>query len=119
MVSVALFIWTKPVVHLFNNDPVLEATAVEFIRISLVGFIGIGFLFVLMSAVQSAGDTIPAMIINIVTIWGITMPLAYFLPRYTDWGVDSIRWAMAASAVVAALAFVIYFRLGRWKKHRV
>ena len=119
VLCVSLFIWAKPVVHLFNDDPALEASAVVFIRISLVGFLAIGFVFVLMSSIQAAGDTVPAMIINIAGIWGISMPLAYFLPRYTDWGVDSIRWALAASIIATAVALVIYFRIGRWKKRKV
>jgi Na+-driven multidrug efflux pump len=78
-----------------------------------------GFSFVLMNALQGAGDTVPTMIISIVTTWLITIPLAYFLPKFTDWGAYSIRWAMSLSMVVAAIANPIYFRTGKWKLKKV
>jgi putative MATE family efflux protein len=118
-VSLALFIWTGPVIRLFNSDPAMDATATQFIHIAVVGWVFTGFNFVLMSTLQGAGDTIPTMIISIVTTWLITMPLAFFLSRYTSWGVVTIRWAMTASVITGALANIIYFRTGKWKTRRV
>jgi putative MATE family efflux protein len=118
-VSLALFIWAGSVIRLFNSDPAMDATAIQFIHIAVVGWVFTGFNFVLMSTLQGAGDTIPTMIISIVTTWLITMPLAYSLSRYTSWGVVTIRWAMTASVIVGALANIIYFRTGKWKTRRV
>jgi Na+-driven multidrug efflux pump len=61
----------------------------------------------------------PTMIISIITTWVITLPLAYFLPKYTDSGVMGIRWAMSLSPVAAGIANIIYFRTGKWKTRRV
>jgi Na+-driven multidrug efflux pump len=62
---------------------------------------------------------VPPMIISLIMTWGITMPLAYFLPQTTDLGVNGIRWAMVAGMVSGAVAFLLYFRTGRWKRKRV
>jgi putative MATE family efflux protein len=118
-VSLVMFIWTGQVVRLFNNDPAMDATATQFIHIAVAGWALMGFMFVLMNCLQSAGDTLPTMFISIITTWVITIPLAYFLPRYTGWGVIGIRWAMTTSAIVGALANLIYFRTGRWKTRKV
>jgi putative MATE family efflux protein len=117
--SLAMFIWTGPVIRLFNNDLAMDAIATQFVHIAVVGWAFMGFMFVLMNSLQGAGDTVPTLIINIIATWVITIPLAYFLPKYTSWGVISIRWAMTASVVVGALANVIYFRMGKWKTRRV
>jgi len=119
VMSVVVFIWTAPVIRIFNNDPLLVTTGTQFIHIAIAGWGFMGFMFVLMSSLQSAGDTIPTMVINILTTWLVTMPLAYFLPRYTSWGVLGIRWAMSASIIVGAILNIIYFRTGRWKTRRV
>jgi putative MATE family efflux protein len=119
IVCLALFIWTIPVVRIFNSDPIMDETARQFIHIAIIGWSVIGFNFVLMQALQGAGDTVPTMIISIVTTWLITMPLAYFLPKVTDWGFIGICWAMALSVVAGAVANVIYFRTGKWKIRRV
>jgi putative MATE family efflux protein len=117
--SLVMFIWTGPVIRLFNNDPAMNATATQFIHIAVFGWILMGFMFVLMNSLQGAGDTLPTMFISIITTWVITIPLAYFLPRYTSWGAIGIRWAMTASIIVGALANIVYFQTGRWKTRRV
>jgi Na+-driven multidrug efflux pump len=116
--SLAMVIWTRPVIRLFNTDLAMDAIAIQFIQIAVVGWLLMGFQFVLMSCLQGAGDTLPTMIINIVTTWVITIPLAYYLPKYTSFGAVGIRWAMTASMIVGAMANVIYFRNGRWKRLR-
>ncbi|MDD5288643.1 MAG: MATE family efflux transporter [Dehalococcoidales bacterium] len=119
LASVALFIWTGPAIRIFNSEPDMVAMGGEFLRIALVGYLAVGFMFVLMNCLQGAGDTVPMMIISIITTWLITIPLAYYLPKYTDWGVYGIRWAMTASMLVAGVANIIYFRTGKWKTRRV
>lgn len=119
LVAGAMFIWTGPVIRIFNTDPSMDAVAIQFIHIAVFGWVVIGFMFVLMNALQGAGDTIPTMIISIVTTWGITMPFAYILSKHTSYGAIGIRWALTASTIVGATANVIYFRMGKWKTRRV
>lgn len=119
IVCLCLFIWTTPVIRIFNSDPVMDATASRFIHIAIAGWSVMGFNFILMNALQGAGDTMPTMIISIVTTWLITIPLAYFLPKITGWGFIGICWAMALSMIAGSIANVVYFRMGRWKTRRV
>lgn len=118
-VAVAMSIWTLPVIRIFNSDPAMNATAIQFIRIAAVGWALMGFQFVLMNCLQGAGDTLPPMIISVFTTWAITIPLAYFLPIHTSWGATGIRWAMTASVLVGAAVNVVYFRTRRWQTRRV
>jgi putative MATE family efflux protein len=119
LVSAVMFAWTIGVIRVFNTDPSMDAVAVQFIHIAVYGWAVMGFMFVLMNALQGAGDTWPTMIISIVTAWGITIPLGLLLPRYTSFGAVGIRWAITASTLAGAVANVIYFRTGRWKTRRV
>jgi Na+-driven multidrug efflux pump len=114
-----MLIWTVPVVHIFSSDPGLESVAIQYIRIAMVGWVMMGFMFALMNCLQSAGDTVATMIISVVDTWLVTILLAYLLPKYTNLGVLGVRWAMAASVVVGGIAMLIYFRTGRWKTRRV
>lgn len=117
--ALALLIWTAPVIGIFNSEPDLVKTAGDFLHISLIGLIFMPFMMVLMNVLQSAGDTVPTMIISIVTTWAVTIPLAYFLPNHTGMGVLGIRWAMVVSAAAGGVANLIYFRTGKWKTRRV
>lgn len=119
IVAAAMLVWSRSVVRIFSNDPAMDATAMQFIQIAAVGWAVMGFQFVLMNCLQGAGDTVPTMIISIITTWLITIPGAYLLPKYTDWGAVGIRWAMTASVIVGAAANIVYFRTGKWKTRRV
>ena len=117
--SVAILLWPEGLVRIFNSDPVLVATASTFLRIAVAGYALIGLMAVFMQALSGAGDTMPTMIIGILTVWLVTLPIAYFLSTETDLGVLGVRWGMSAGMIFAALIYTVYFRLGRWKKKRV
>ena len=117
--SVALFIWAQPVVRIFNTDPELVGMAANFLKIQLVSYMMNGLMIVMMSVMNSMGDTVTAMYIDIVTMWGIRVPLAVILPKITTLGVYGVRWALVADTLSSAIVFIIYFRLGRWKKKKV
>jgi Na+-driven multidrug efflux pump len=76
-------------------------------------------MIVLMNCLNSVGDTLVSLIIDLVTMWGVRVPLAYFLPRITTLGVYGVRWALVADTVSSAIVFVLYFRAGLWKRKKV
>lgn len=117
--ALAVFIWTEPIIRIFNSEPAMIKTATEFLHIALLGYVMMGPMMVLMNTLQGAGDTVPTMIISIVSTWVLTIPLAYLLPEYMGWGVISIRWVMAGSNIATGLANIIYFQTGKWKTRRV
>jgi Na+-driven multidrug efflux pump len=59
------------------------------------------------------------MVVSLITGWLIQLPLAYFLPRVGDLGVYGIRWAIVVPTVFGAIAYTVYFRMGRWKRKEV
>ena len=85
----------------------------------MVGYLGLGFFIALMQSLSGAGDTMPTMIVSLVTMWLVTMPMAYFLPRVTDLGAFGVRWAMASAMVIQAFFYTVYFRSGRWKRKAI
>jgi len=117
--SAAILLWAEEVIHIFTNDPDLVEIASVFLRIATAGFIVAGLVTVLQQSISGAGDTMPPMIIGLLTVWAVQLPLAYFLPQATTLGVYGVRWAIVAGMVMGAVAYVIYFRVGRWKRKRV
>jgi putative MATE family efflux protein len=117
--GVIILIWAEPIVGLFNNDPALVAIGASFLRIATLGYLVMGINFALTSCISGAGDTLPNMLINIGMIWLVQIPLTYVLSHYTSLSYYGIRWAMVISTFVAAIAYFIYFRTGRWKHKKV
>jgi len=70
-------LWAENIVHIFNADPGLVAQASDFLRIAVAGYIVMGFMAVLMQSLSGAGDTVLTMVIGMLTVWTVTLPLAY------------------------------------------
>ena len=90
-----------------------------FLKIAILGFPGISIVYVLQSSISGAGDTMPPMLINLAMLWVVQLPLAFLLSRYTYLGVYGVRWAIVIGIVIGAIAFIIYFWGGRWKRKKV
>ena len=117
--SAAVFFWAENIVRIFNSEPDLVAMTSMFLRIATAGYIFLGVGTVLMQSLSGAGDTVPPMVFGIIAAWGVTVPLAYFLPGIGDIGVNGVRWALVSGFVAQAILSITYFRLGRWKRKKV
>jgi putative MATE family efflux protein len=117
--SVVVWLWADYIVRVFNAEPGLIDMASKFLRIQTVSYMCNGLMMVMMNVMNSVGDTLIAFIIDLVTMWGIRVPLAVLLPHVANLGVYGVRWALVADTVSSAIIFIIYFRSGRWKKKKI
>ncbi|MBI4283752.1 MAG: MATE family efflux transporter [Chloroflexi bacterium] len=117
--SLAVFLWAENIIHIFNSDPELVKLASIFLRIAVASYILMGINASLQQSITGAGDTFVPMIIMLLNMWLVQVPLAFFLPQVTGLGVLGVRWAIVAGTAAAAIAYVIYFKLGRWKYKKV
>ncbi len=116
--TIVIFFWAENIVRIFNSEPSLVQTGATFLRIASSSYLVLAFYAVFQYCISGAGDTVPPMILSVIGTWLIQLPLAYFLPKITDWGVYGVRWAMAINAIILAVSFLFYFISGRWK-HKV
>jgi putative MATE family efflux protein len=117
--TVAILLWAESIVRVFSSESDIVAITSTFLRIAAVGYLVMGPFSIFMNTLTGVGDTLPPLLITLLTFWLVNMPLAYYLPRVTDLGVDGIRWAMVVRTLVLAVAFTIYFKLGIWKRKKV
>jgi putative MATE family efflux protein len=117
--ALCLILWAEYITGIFTSDPELITLSSHFMRIACINYAILSFNIVLSQCVNGAGDTLIPMTISIVTTWAIQVPLAIVLAQNAALGVFGVRWAMAVGAIVAALAYTIYFIMGRWKRKRL
>ena len=117
--TIVVLIWAGYIVKLFNAEPDLVIMAGNFLKIQTVSYMFNGLMMVMMSVMNSVGDTLIAFIVDLVTMWGIRVPLAVVLPHVANLQVYGIRWALVADTVSSAFIFIIYFKSGRWKHRKV
>ena len=112
-------LWAENIIRVFSSNPDLIKLAGAFIRIAALGYLLSGITATLQQCISGAGDTFMPMAIMLVNMWLVQVPLAYLLPRVSGLGVYGVRWAVVAGAATAAAAYIIYFRMGKWKLKRV
>jgi Na+-driven multidrug efflux pump len=117
--AIAISIWARQIISIFNTDPQMVETGANFLRIAAAGYIMLGLINIFSSNISGAGDTLPPMIISLGMLWIIMIPLAVVLSRYTPLEVYGVRWSIVISFVVGAVAYLVYFLSGRWKRKKV
>jgi putative MATE family efflux protein len=120
VISIIIWLWIKDILRIFTSDPALIQTTATFLRIQIVSYLVWGLVVALSMVLNGVGDTMIPMLANLVTMWGVQMSLAYFLPRLVP-GLDvyGVRWAIVAGIGVRAIIYPLYFRSGRWKRKKV
>ena len=117
--SVVVWFWAENLVSIFNAEPSLLEVAGTFLRIQIAGYVLWGMVIALSMSLNGLGDTVITMLTNLSTMWGVTVTLAYFLPRVPGLGVYGVRWAMVAGIAMRAVIYSVYFKGGRWKHKKV
>jgi Na+-driven multidrug efflux pump len=117
--SVIIWFWVEYILRIFNSESALVGTAATFLRIEIASYLVWGSVITFTMVLNGVGDTLIPMVTNILTVWGVQIPLAYFLPGATGLGVYGVRWAMVAGIVGRAIIYPTYFRTGRWKRKKV
>ena len=121
MVLVVILLWFygQYVAGVFTVEPPLIDLCNTYIRIQLVSYLVFSLVMIIWQTLNLVGDTLLAMVVSLVTNWGIGLPLAIFLPKMTNLGVKGIWWAMISVMVIRALVYTVYFITGRWVKKRI
>jgi Na+-driven multidrug efflux pump len=117
--SVVIWFWAEKVVGVFNAEPSLVEIASTFLRIEIVSYMVFGVVVVLTQCLNGVGDTMIPMVTTLVTMWGVQVPLAYFLSRTTNLGVYGVRWGIVTAIAGRAVIYATYFKMGRWKRKQV
>jgi putative MATE family efflux protein len=114
-----LVLFARPLVSVF--DATLEVVEIGLACLHLVGpsMVASGVGVVLARAFDGAGNTKPAMAINLLTLWGLEVPIAFALSRCLGMGVNGVWWGRSIANVANGLLFALWFRWGRWKQRDV
>jgi Na+-driven multidrug efflux pump len=98
----------------------LQNSAVEAINIGIAGskILALPYFFMILlimfdSLYNGVGDNFTAMIITIVSIWGIRIPLISYVSEI--YGVNGLWVALGLSYILSGILSFGYYKTGRWK----
>jgi len=111
--------FTRPLIAIFDPTPEVVDLGSQCLRIVAPSLIFSAVGVVLARGFDGAGNTVPAMFVNLLTLWGMEVPLSYGLSQWTGMGVTGVWVGRALANVANGLLFALWFRLGRWKRKKV
>ena len=119
-VFVAVFLaFTRPLITIFDSTPEVVDIGSQCLRIVAPSLVFSAAGVVLARGFDGAGNTVPAMFVNLLTLWGMEVPLSYGLSQWTGLGVTGVWVGRAVANMANGLFFALWFRLGRWKRKKV
>jgi putative MATE family efflux protein len=116
--SIVVYFLRDSLVRIFLDDPEVIALGAQMFAITAMAFPFMGILQVIIGTYQGSGHTIYSMFFSLFRLWGIRIPLVYFLGFTLAMGADGVWWAMFISNLGASVLSMAFFLSGNWK-HRV
>ncbi|CEA00887.1 putative transporter-like membrane protein [Pseudomonas saudimassiliensis] len=112
-----LFIWAEPLISLFIQDEASVAFGTSYLKTIAFFYPFIGLNFVFNSVVRGAGAMVQVLALNIISLWVLRVPLAYWATSvYGDTGV---ALGIGLSFMLSAGFSFAYYRWGRWRAKRL
>jgi len=110
-----VFLLRIPLFNLFiPNRSDIISEGIHFLTIFSIGIPFFGLIAAVMALFRGSGHNLQPMIIDIVRLWGLRIPLAYFLGN--QFGSTGIWWGMAFSNIIIAVIALLFYFQGEWQK---
>lgn len=120
VISILFIAFAPQIIGIFSKgDPEILAYGTQSLRYISVGYIFYAYGMVIPQAFNGAGDTMTPTLLNLFGFWFFQIPLAYILAIVFKMGPTGVFLAIPISETALAIAGILLFRRGRWKKVRI
>jgi len=117
--ALLLFIFAPQIINIFDSTPQVVEIGTQCLRIVAPSLIASALGIVIGRGFDGAGDTVPAMVVNLFTLWGLEITLSYGFAHWVGLGVLGVWWGRAIANLGNGLLLAFWFKLGRWKRKKV
>lgn len=98
-----------------QDQEILDMAAKLFL-ISLIMEPGRTFNIITISSLRATGDAVFPLIMALISMWGIAIPMAWYLGLHLEWGLVGIWIAFTCDEWVRGLSMLWRWRSRRWQK---
>jgi MATE family, multidrug efflux pump len=89
--------------RIFTAERLILMIGSAYLRIDVLTFPTMAITMIVSRILQGMGFGLPGFVINVIRIFGLAVPLAYFFVFVLGYGFLSIAWAMVAGGVTASI----------------
>lgn len=115
LLAVAAAINGRSIISLFTTDADIIDQVAQLFLVSLLLEPGRTFNLVVINALRATGDARFPLLMGLISMWGIAVPLSYFLGIMQGYGLVGIWLALACDEWVRGLAMYWRWRSRRWQ----
>jgi putative MATE family efflux protein len=115
-VTVVFLLFARPLLGFFTSDPLVLENGIRCLQIVSLGYVFYAYGMVVSQSFNGAGDTKTPTIVNFFGFWIFQIPLAYTLAVVFDVGTMGVYSAISIAESFIAVALILLFRRGKWKK---
>ncbi|MGB9032672.1 MAG: MATE family efflux transporter [Acidobacteriaceae bacterium] len=119
VLGVIFFVYATPVVGLFVDDPAVVAIGARALRTFACGNLAYAWVMVLLQAFNGAGDTVTPTFVNFFGFWVLEIPLAWWLATRVHLRAEGAFLSVVIAEGSIAVASLILFKQGRWKRQQI
>jgi Na+-driven multidrug efflux pump len=114
-----LTLFAPALISLFDPTPQVVAIGATCLRLVVWSEVASAIGVVLARSLDGAGDTLPAMVVNLISLWVVDVVVAFLLARGLGLGIIGIWWGRALANLANGLLLGWWFHRGRWKQKAV
>lgn len=114
--GVIMVICCPPILRLFNKDPEVLKIAVRYVRIVLPSSCIYALFNCIICFVNGIGEVRYPTVVNILMLWAVRIPTAYFIARFIDGGY--IMACFPISFTFGMICMLAFFLTKKWKNIR-
>lgn len=113
-------IMARPLVTmLVEGGPLVVEEGIQVLYVLAPAYVFSALGVVMGRSLDGAGDTWPAMWVNLATLWLVQLPMAYLLTLHFDLGSTGIWLGIGCANALNALTLGFWFLRGGWQKKKV
>jgi putative MATE family efflux protein len=117
--GIVFVVFAGPVVRIFVSDPEVVAIGARALRTFACGNLAYAWVMVMLQAFNGAGDTLTPTWVNFFGFWVLELPLAWWMATGLHLRAEGAFLSVVVAECVIAVASLILFRQGRWKRQRI
>lgn len=115
-IALVVAIFREPLLSLFTKDQEIVTLGSTLLFLCLILEPGRTFNLVVINSLRATGDANISLIMGFISMWGIAVPLAYFLGIYLDFGLPGIWVAFIVDEWFRGITMYFRWKSRAWEK---
>ncbi|MFA9458741.1 MATE family efflux transporter [Halalkalibacter sp. AB-rgal2] len=114
--SAIFYILSNPILSIFTDNPDIIALGSILLLLHVIMEPGRSFNLVVINCLRAAGDVKFPVYLGVISMWGVSIPVAYFFGIYLDMGLVGIWLGMVADEWLRGFLMYLRWRSGKWRE---